>query len=105
VNERHIFAIGSDPKTRSPILVRALVTSAGPKLVFTSRTSLAFGCRSKHDANQVHWSPDAAWEWFIGDQRAAIEGAKAQVAYAERVIEQASIKRIVAAVDDSPAWG
>jgi hypothetical protein len=105
VSERFIFAVGTDPKTQAPVLIRAAVTQAGPVFVFTNRTSVAFGCRCKHDATEVHWSPDAAWEWFIGNQRAAIERAQAQIASAERAIEQASVKRIVAAVDDSPAWG
>lgn len=102
---RFIYAIGSDPKTTAPMLVRALVTAGGSKLVFTNRTSLAFGCRSKHDAEAVHWAPDAAWDAYVTNQRERIDRAKEQIAKAEQNIAQASVKRIVAAVDDSPAWG
>jgi hypothetical protein len=105
VKERYIYAIGSDPKSTAPMLVRALVTSGGAKLVFTNRTSLAFGCRSKHDAEAVHWAPESAWDAYVADQHERIERAKEQMAKAEQNLAQASVKRIVAAVDDSPAWG
>jgi hypothetical protein len=105
VKERFIFAIGSDPKTTAPMLVRARVTSGGAKLVFTNRTSLAFGCRSKHDAEAVHWAPESAWDAYVANQQERIDRAKEQMAKAEQNIAQASVKRIVAAVDDSPSWG
>jgi hypothetical protein len=105
VNERHIFAIGLDPKTNAPVLIRAAVTQAGPVFVFTARTSVAFGCRCKHDADRVHWAPEAAWDAFVAGQQDRIDHAKEQITKAEQAIAQASVKRIVAAVDDSPAWG
>jgi hypothetical protein len=105
VTERHIYAVGADPKTQAPVLIRAAVTQAGPVFVFTARTSVAFGCRCKHDADRVHWAPEAAWDAYVADQHERIERAKEQMAKAEQNLAQASVKRIVAAVDDSPAWG
>jgi hypothetical protein len=102
--KRYIYAIGSESRTNAPMLVRAAVINAGPKIVSTNQTSLVFGCRSRHPSRFVHWTPEAAWDAFVANQHQKIESAKQQIERSERLIEQAITKRLVDAVDDVRGW-
>jgi len=59
-------------------LERARVIKQTDKRVTTERSGLAFYCRTHHDPQECHFTPESAWQAFLRATEKRLERAKAE---------------------------